>query len=74
FNKNLDFRKRKDLQGPIDDAFMQPFVCVRGTGKPWSPAQAGWANWSLDRFSKEYDKWFRGQIEIIDDTAVTDDM
>ncbi len=74
FSKNLDFRKRKDLQGPIDDAFMQPFVCVRGTGKPWSKEQADWASWSLDRFSQEFDKWFRGKVEIIDDLAVTDEL
>ncbi len=74
FNKNLDFRKRRDLQGPIDDAFMQPFVCVRGTGKPWSAEQAAWSNWSLTRFQKEFDKWLRADIEIIDDTAVTDEI
>lgn len=74
FNKNLDFRKRKDLQGPIDDAFMQPFVCVRGTGKPWSAAHADWANWTLDRFKREFDKWMRADIEIIDDIAVTDEI
>lgn len=74
FNKNLDFRKRKDLQGPIDDAFMQPFVCVRGTGQPWSKEHAAWAKWSLDRFTKEFDKWFRGTVEVIDDTAVTDEI
>src|SRR5262245_36708038 len=27
--------KRPGLQGPIDDAFAAPFLCVRGTGKPW---------------------------------------
>jgi dienelactone hydrolase len=74
FNKNLDFRKRKDLQGPIDDAFMQPFVIVRGTGKPWSAEHAAWSKWTLDRFSAEFDKWMRGQVEIIDDVAVTDDL
>jgi hypothetical protein len=74
FNKNLDSRKRRNLQGPIDDAFMQPFVCVRGTGRPWSAEQAAWANWTLERFEREFDKWFRARIEIIDDTAVTDEM
>ncbi|MDB5387507.1 MAG: putative esterase [Planctomycetaceae bacterium] len=74
FNKNLDFRKRKDLQGPIDDAFMQPFVIVRGTGKPWSVEHAAWSKWTMDRFSSEFDKWMRGHVEIIDDVAVTDEM
>lgn len=74
FNKNLDFRKRKDLQGPIDDAFMQPFVCVIGTGKPWNPEQHAWAAWTLDRFAMEFDKWMRGKIQIIKDTEVTDEL
>ena len=30
--------KRPGLQGPIDDAFARPFLCVRGTGKAWNPA------------------------------------
>lgn len=74
FTKNNDKRKRHDLQGPIDDAFSLPFVCVRGTGKPWSAEQHAWANWTLSRFEKEFDKWMRGQIQIVDDTAVTPEM
>ena len=31
-----DLRKRHELQGPIDDAFMDAFVFVRPTGKPLS--------------------------------------
>ena len=71
FVTNPDLRKRHDLQGPIDDAFMQPFVCVRGTGTPWSAANTDWANWTLNRFEKEFDKWLRGRIRIVKDTEVT---
>jgi hypothetical protein len=74
FNKNLDMRKRHNLQGPIDDAFTRPFVCVRGTGKAWSAEQAAWADWTLQRFAAEYDKWFRAKLPIIDDTEVTDEL
>lgn len=74
FNKNLDRRKRKGLQGPIDDAFMEPFVCVRPTGTPWSEAHAAWAKWTLDRFEQEFDQFLRGKIVIVDDTAVTPEM
>jgi len=31
-------QKAVHLQGPIDDAFMDSFVCVRGTGTPWHEA------------------------------------
>jgi len=74
FPKNADMRKRHNLQGPIDDAFMQPFVCVRGTGTPWNDAHAAWANWTLDRFTAEFDKYLRGQPRIVNDTDVTTEM
>ncbi len=74
FPKNIDLHKRHNLQGPIDDAFMQPFICVRGTGAAWNESHAAWANWTLDRFAAEFDKWFRGQVTIVNDVDVTDDM
>jgi dienelactone hydrolase len=74
FMENHDLRKRRNLQGPIDDAFMQPFVCVRGTGKAWSAEQTAWANWTLARFEREFDKWFRGRVPIVNDTEVTEEM
>jgi dienelactone hydrolase len=64
--------KRPGLQGPIDDAFTGPFLCVRGTGEPWSPALAAYANWSLDRFAREWDKYLRGKLPIKNDTDVTE--
>jgi hypothetical protein len=74
FPKNLDVSKRHNLQGPIDDAFMQPFVCVRPTGKPWSESHAAWAGWTLDRFQREFDKWLRGRVPVVDDKNVTLEM
>lgn len=74
FTNNPDLQKRHDLQGPIDDAFMQPFVCVRGTGTPWSAELNDWAQWTLSRFDREFDKWLRGRIPQIDDTQLTDEM
>ena len=35
-------RKRHDLQGPIDDAFMDGFLMVRPTGTPFSPLELTW--------------------------------
>ena len=61
------------LQGPIDDAFTTPFLCVRGTGKPWNPAVQAWADASLKRFAYEWDRYFRGELPVKDDTAVTED-
>jgi dienelactone hydrolase len=66
--------KRRDLQGPIDDAFMQPFVCVRATGEAWSRPLEAWADWTLSRFVREWDKWMRGRVTVVNDTDVTDEM
>ncbi len=65
-------RKRPGLQGPIDDAFTSPFLCVRGTGEPWNVAANDYANASLRRFSDEWHHYFRGTLPIKNDVDVTD--
>jgi hypothetical protein len=65
--------KRPGLQGPIDDAFTTPFLCVRGTGTAWNPAVRAWADAGLDRFAREWHHYFRGDLPVKDDTAVTGD-
>lgn len=65
--------KRAGLQGPIDDAFTEPFICVRGTGKPWNAAVNSYAEASLKRFAEEWHHYFRGELPIKDDTAVTEE-
>jgi len=74
FSSNPEHHKRHGLQGPIDDAFMNSFVCVRGTGKPWNENAQQWAAWTLDRFSREFAQWMRGDIRIVDDSAVDDEL
>ena len=63
--------KRPGLQGPIDDAFTSPFLCVRGTGTPWHPQVQAWADANLRRFAYEWSRYFRGELPVKDDTAVT---
>ena len=65
--------KRPGLQGPIDDAFCTPFLCVRGTGNPWNTAVQAYADRSLQRFSAEWKQYFRGDLPVKDDTDVTVD-
>ena len=74
FSSNPDRLKRHGLQGPIDDAFMSSFICVRGTGTPWNENSQQWANWTLNRFSTEFSQWMRGDIRIVDDSEVDDEM
>ncbi len=63
--------KRPGLQGPIDDAFTTPFLCVRGTGQPWNANVQEYANTSLRRFTDEWDHYFRGTLPVKDDIDVT---
>jgi pimeloyl-ACP methyl ester carboxylesterase len=64
--------KRPGLQGPIDDAFSAPFLCVRGTGTPWNPEMHAAAMATLDQFARDWSQYLRGDLRIVDDTAVTE--
>ncbi len=65
--------KRPGLQGPIDDAFTTPFLCVRGTGTAWNDGVQKWADASLKRFAYEWHRYFRGDLPVKDDSAVTEE-
>ena len=64
-------RKVHGLQGPVDDAFMDAFLCVRPTGTPWQPITNGWAKKTLEVFSWNFAKWLRGDVRVKDDRDVT---
>ncbi|MBY0522034.1 MAG: prolyl oligopeptidase family serine peptidase [Gemmataceae bacterium] len=66
-------QKINGLQGPIDDAFMDGFLCVRGTGKPWHAGTQKYADANLHRFKDEWNKYLRGDLPIKDDVDVTED-
>jgi dienelactone hydrolase len=65
------FLKVTGLQGPIDDAFMDSFLCVRGTGKPWHEGPQKFADEELKRFAFEWDRFMRGELPVKDDVDVT---
>ena len=66
-------RKRHDLQGPIDDAFMDSFLFVRPTGQPLNEKTAAWVNSELERAILHWRKQFRGHARVKKDTEVTDE-
>jgi predicted esterase len=66
-------QKLANLQGPIDDAFMDSFLCVRGTNKGWHKSTDNYAEVNLKRFQDEWAKYFRGDLQIKEDSAVTPD-
>jgi hypothetical protein len=64
-------RKRHNLQGPINDAFFDSFLCVAPTGQPNNPLADAAGRQELDRFAKMFARDFCGEARIKDDTAVT---
>jgi len=65
-------RKRHDLQGPIDDAFMDSFLFVRPTGQPGQGQAHAWACAEMERAIEQWRRHFRGAVRIRDDREVTD--
>jgi hypothetical protein len=65
------FHKVHGMQGPIDDAFLDPFLLVRPTGTPWNEAVNQQALRSLARFQRMWGKFFRGHPYVKDDKDVT---
>jgi len=65
-------RKRHNLQGPIDDAFMDSFLFVRPTGKGWHSQTAKWSSDELERAIEHWRRHFRGQARVKNDSEVTD--
>jgi hypothetical protein len=69
--EDKSLRKRHGLQGPIDDAFLESFLCVRATGRAANDMAGRFAQETLDAFMDDYAKYFRGQARVKDDTSVT---
>jgi hypothetical protein len=65
-------RKKPGLTGPIDDAFMEPFVFVRPTGQPLNARLGAWTTGELAHATKMWRDIFRSDAPLKDDTALTD--
>src|SRR5579871_116668 len=65
-------QKVSPVQGPIDDAFTDSFLCVRGTGVPWNPAIQKYADADLDRFATEWARYYRGRLQFKNDVEVNE--
>lgn len=63
--------KKHDLQGPIDDAFMDSFVIVKPTGTAKHPKVQAWVEAELARAIEHWRRHFRGETQVIDDKSVT---
>ena len=54
--------KIRELQGPIDDAFIKEFVVFPPNAKGWTTETDAFAMARLNQFRSEWDKFFRGKF------------
>jgi len=66
-----ELRKVHRLQGPIEDAFTDGFLAVRGSGQPWNETVQSYTTQRFDSFRSEFAKWMRGDIRVKSDSAVS---
>lgn len=66
-------RKLHGLQGPIDDAFMEPFLVVTPSGRSRSAAVERWVQAELAHFLDRWRRLFRGMPRVKRDVDVTDE-
>lgn len=66
-------RKKPGLQGPIDDAFLEPFLVVLPSGKSSHGAVQRWVEFEADHMQSRWKALFRGQVRAKLDKDVTDE-
>ncbi|MDA7874048.1 prolyl oligopeptidase family serine peptidase [Rhodopirellula sp.] len=66
-------QKVHNLQGPIDDAFMDSFIVVRPTGQARQELVGRWTQSELKHLVVEWRRHFRGDAVVKDDTEITQD-
>lgn len=65
-------QKRHGLQGPIDDAFMDSFLMVGPSGKPFNEKAGKWAGAEMTHAIKHWRQQFRGEARVKNDRDVTE--
>jgi hypothetical protein len=64
--------KRPGLTGPVNDAFMEPFLYVRPSGRPLHPKVGTWVESELSAAASLWRRLGRARVPVRLDTAVTD--
>jgi hypothetical protein len=65
-------RKRPGLTGPVADAFVEPFLFVRPTGRPLHPAVGTWVESELTAARQLWRDVFRGDVRVKADREISD--
>jgi dienelactone hydrolase len=66
-----ELAKRPRRQGPIDDAFLDPFLVVTPTGEERNSRVAQWVEFELAHFRARWKALYRGDVRIKKDVDVT---
>lgn len=66
-------RKRHNLQGPVDDAFLDSFLFVHPTGQGWHETTAVWVDAEMERAAEQWRRHFRGVVRVKEDGQLTDE-
>ncbi len=72
-NADTGLRKQHDLQGPINDAFFDSFLCVTPTGQAFNVVADERAKQELARFSMAFTRDYCGDARAKADADVTAD-
>ncbi len=72
--RNHPPRKNCLEHGPIDDAFRQSFVCIRGSGKCANPQVQAYTDAAFERFRQEWEIGFRGDLPIMSEREYLEKM
>jgi dienelactone hydrolase len=65
-------RKQHHLQGPVNDAFFDSFVCVTPTGQPFNALADAHGKQELGRFSAAFTRDYCGNVRTKADTDITE--
>ena len=65
-------QKRHNLQGPIDDAFMDSFIMVKPSGEGWHGATRDWAQGEFQHAVEHWRRHFRGDARVKGDREISD--
>ena len=68
---HLAKNKKHNLQGPVDDAFMDSFIFVKGSGKSSNKLFQKWSDSEFERAVKHWRQHFRGEAIVKSDKDVT---
>ena len=64
--------KKHNLQGPIDDAFMDSFIFVSPSSKSASPTVEKWVQSEMKHAIVHWRQQFRGDARVMEDSQITD--